>query len=39
MDRLGFTHFLTTTGPRGEEVVVTELTRARWKERGAPHGG
>jgi RimJ/RimL family protein N-acetyltransferase len=33
MDRLGFTHFLTTTGPRGEEVVVTELTRARWEQR------
>ncbi len=33
MDRLGFTHFLTTVGPRGEEVAVTELTRARWEAR------
>ena len=33
MERLGFTHCLTaTTSPRGEEVVVTELTRARWEE-------
>ena len=33
MERLGFTHWLTTTtSPRGEEVVVTELTRARWEE-------
>jgi RimJ/RimL family protein N-acetyltransferase len=32
MERLGFTHWLTTTGPRGEEVVVTELTRPRWEE-------
>jgi RimJ/RimL family protein N-acetyltransferase len=33
MDRLGFTRFLTTTGPRGEEVAVTELTRERWELR------
>ena len=33
MERLGFSHCLTaTTSPRGEEVVVTELTRARWEE-------
>ena len=31
MDRLGFTHCLTTSGPRGEEVAVTELTRGRWE--------
>ena len=31
MERLGFSHFLTTTGPRGEEVAVTELTRERWE--------
>jgi len=30
MERLGFTHWRTTTGPRGEEVAVTELTRDRW---------
>jgi RimJ/RimL family protein N-acetyltransferase len=32
MEHLGFTHFLTTTGQRGEEIVVTELERARWEE-------
>ena len=32
MERLGFTHRLSTTGPRGEEVVVMELARARWRE-------
>jgi len=32
MERLGFTYWRTTTGPRGEEVVVTELTRERWQE-------
>ena len=33
MARLGFTYRLTTTtSPRGEEVVVTELTRVRWEE-------
>jgi len=32
MDHLGFEHWRTTTGPRGYEVVVTELTRARWEE-------
>ena len=36
MERLGFTEALTTTvQPRGEKVVVTELTRARWEERTA----
>jgi RimJ/RimL family protein N-acetyltransferase len=36
MERLGFTDWLTTTTtPRGEEVAVTELTRARWEEREA----
>ncbi len=33
MEHLGFTHWLTTTGPRGGEVVVTELTRTRWEDR------
>jgi RimJ/RimL family protein N-acetyltransferase len=32
MEHLGFTHCLTTTGQRGEEIVVTELARARWEE-------
>ena len=32
MEHLGFTHFLSTTGQRGEEIVVTELARARWEE-------
>jgi RimJ/RimL family protein N-acetyltransferase len=32
MEHLGFTHWLTTTGQRGEEIVVTELERARWEE-------
>jgi len=32
MERLGFTHWLTTSGPRGEEVAVTALTRDRWEE-------
>ena len=32
MEKLGFTHWRTTSGPRGEEVVVTELTRERWEE-------
>jgi RimJ/RimL family protein N-acetyltransferase len=36
MERLGFVPWLTTTGPRGKEVVVTELTRERW--RAASHG-
>jgi RimJ/RimL family protein N-acetyltransferase len=31
MERLGFTPYLTTVGPRGEEVVVTELTREQWE--------
>jgi RimJ/RimL family protein N-acetyltransferase len=31
MDRLGFRHCLTTTGPRGEEVAVMELTQERWE--------
>ena len=37
MERLGFTRFLTTTGPRGELLDVTELTRADWEAQGA-HG-
>jgi RimJ/RimL family protein N-acetyltransferase len=37
MERLGFTHRLTTVGPRGEEVVVMELVRERWQE--GRHGG
>ena len=32
MEHLGFTHWLTTTGQRGEEIVVTALARARWEE-------
>jgi RimJ/RimL family protein N-acetyltransferase len=32
MEHLGFTHSLTTSGQRGEELVVTELARARWEE-------
>ncbi len=32
MERLGFTHWRTTTGPRGYEVAVRELTRDRWEE-------
>ena len=33
MARLGFTYRLTTTtSPRDEEVVVTELPRVRWEE-------
>ena len=31
MEKLGFTHWRTTSGPRGEDVVVTELTRERWE--------
>jgi RimJ/RimL family protein N-acetyltransferase len=31
MERLGFVPWLTTTGPRGKEVAVTELTRERWE--------
>ena len=33
MARLGFTHFVTTRGPRGEEVAVMELRKAQWQER------
>lgn len=32
MEHLGFTHWLTTRGQRGEEIEVTELRRARWEE-------
>jgi RimJ/RimL family protein N-acetyltransferase len=35
MQRLGFTHHLTTTGPRGGEVAVLELTREHWAEQRA----
>ncbi|HTU39258.1 MAG TPA: GNAT family N-acetyltransferase [Acidimicrobiales bacterium] len=31
MGRLGFTRCLSTTGQRGEEIVVTELRRAQWE--------
>lgn len=31
MERLGFTPCLRTVGPRGREVVVTELTKERWE--------
>jgi RimJ/RimL family protein N-acetyltransferase len=37
MERLGFTPWLTTAGPRGEEVVVMELARTQW-ERDGTHG-
>ncbi len=37
MARLGFSRCLETTGPRGEEVAVTELTHEQWKARRA-HG-
>ena len=37
MQRLGFTHRLTTVGPRGEDVAVMELHKSRWEERRA-HG-
>jgi RimJ/RimL family protein N-acetyltransferase len=33
MQRLGFTHRLTTVGPRGWDVAVMELRRVRWEER------
>jgi RimJ/RimL family protein N-acetyltransferase len=32
MEHLGFTHCLSTKGPRGEEIAVTELWRAHWEE-------
>jgi RimJ/RimL family protein N-acetyltransferase len=32
MEHLGFTHWLTTAGERGEEIEVKELQRARWEE-------
>jgi RimJ/RimL family protein N-acetyltransferase len=32
MQRLGFTHWRTTTGNMGEEIAVTELARERWEE-------
>ena len=32
MEKLGFTPWIETTGPRGEELVVTELWRAHWEE-------
>jgi RimJ/RimL family protein N-acetyltransferase len=35
MERLGFTRFLTTQGPRGELLDVTELTRGGWEALGA----
>jgi len=37
MEHLGFTPFLSTTGPRGEAVTVTELAIETWRERAA-HG-
>jgi RimJ/RimL family protein N-acetyltransferase len=33
MEHLGLRHYLTTPGPRGEELYVTELSRAAWAER------
>jgi RimJ/RimL family protein N-acetyltransferase len=32
MEHLGFSPWRTTTGPRGNEVVVMELTREDWEE-------
>jgi RimJ/RimL family protein N-acetyltransferase len=32
MEHLGLAYWRTATGPRGEEVLVTELTRQRWDE-------
>jgi RimJ/RimL family protein N-acetyltransferase len=32
MEHLGFTHCLSTTGQRGEEIEVKELLRARWED-------
>jgi RimJ/RimL family protein N-acetyltransferase len=32
MEHLGFSPWRTTTGPRGEEVVVMDLTREAWAE-------
>jgi RimJ/RimL family protein N-acetyltransferase len=33
MEHLGFTHHLSTTGQRGEEIAVLELRRQQWLER------
>jgi RimJ/RimL family protein N-acetyltransferase len=33
MKRLGFTPWLSTSGPAGEEVAVLELTRDQWEQR------
>lgn len=33
MERLGFVPWLRTSGPQGEDVVVTELDRGRWEAR------
>ena len=35
MERLGFTHHLSTTGDRGEELSVLELMRKDWEARRA----
>jgi RimJ/RimL family protein N-acetyltransferase len=35
MERLGFSHHLTTVGDRGEELAVLELLRGQWEERRA----
>jgi RimJ/RimL family protein N-acetyltransferase len=36
MEHLGLVPYLTTTHPeRGERMIVTELTRARWRARQA----
>ena len=35
MQRLGFTHHLSTTGDRGEELSVLELLREDWEARQA----
>jgi RimJ/RimL family protein N-acetyltransferase len=32
MERLGFTHRVTTIGPRSEDVAVMELSRERWAQ-------
>lgn len=33
MERMGFTYELTTSGPRGRTVDVTQLTRGEWEAR------
>jgi RimJ/RimL family protein N-acetyltransferase len=37
MERLGFTHERTTSGPRGRTVCVMELTRRQWEAHARDH--